>query len=230
MIRKVLKGPERMTQSNFNTFFESNTIDYQKSNLSFNRTAKIIQTYLQILNSSHFITINTLLFLDQEDEEEVEEDEENLYTHLEETYRVLNGAYQIITGAQTETTTVQTQQTQQKQQPVGLAAHVSTIPTTMPHTEEPLNLLKLPRSRPVSRQSRQGSRPSSRRSIKKGEDGNEEEEWEEDDEGDWEWEYYYEDENGEKQGSEPTIMPFGEKEGSAPTLPRDDLLIDQIKK
>ena len=112
---------------------------------------------------------------------------------MEETYRVLNGAYQIITGAQTDT----------QQQPAPPMEHVAPAhpaplaPAQL--SEEHPNNIKLPRSRPTSKM----SRPSSRRSIKRGEDGNEEEEWGEEEEGEWEWEYYYEEENGEKEGTEP---------------------------
>ena len=132
---------------------------------------------------------------EDDEEEEEEEEEENLYTHLEETYRVLNGAYQIITGAQTDTV-------------------VTKEKATAPTGEQ----LPIKHNRPPSRPSSKMSRPASRRSIQRGEDGNEEEDWGDEEEGDWEWEYYYEEENGniDKEHNEMVEAVQSEAKNSPP--------------
>ena len=62
------------------------------------------------------------------------------------------------------------------------------------------------------------SRPASRRSIQRGEDGNEEEDWGDEEEGDWEWEYYYEEENGniDKEHNEMVEAVQSEAKNSPP--------------
>ena len=117
---------------------------------------------------------------ENEEDEEEEEEEENLYTHLEETYRVLNGAYQIITGAQHEISTL-------------VEEHSKTLQTSGGVSEEPT--AAKPVRTVLSRPGSKLSRPASRRSVQKGEDGTEDDDWAEDEEGDWEWEYYYDEED-----------------------------------